>query len=272
MTTPTRIAFTTEHPIPPIVTAYWEAQGEVIRASAPPAQTVPTAAPALAVVPPKPAVLPTTTRTEPTVTTTSPSEMQKTLDTLAEAKALLARCRAEDAQREAERVAASAGTRTPSALDGIASTILTAMADEDAEQAAVAARAHQVRASAAGRRPGGYEAQASTRDPSSLRAVEAAHGPAPTPFPTGDLPVMTASGIDPSVVAKVPWQARWAVTNAPTIAAAAELVNRYGGPDGEDAYAFDAGLTPALATHAQAYEQEFSRHMSGFGARPGPNL
>ncbi len=63
--------------------------------------------------------------------------------------------------------------------------------------------------------------------------------PEPTLFATGDLPAFTASGIDPQALLQVPWQARPAVASATTQAAAYQLVQTYGGPDGEDMAAWD---------------------------------
>lgn len=41
-------------------------------------------------------------------------------------------------------------------------------------------------------------------------------GPAPTLFPSGDLPAFTTSGADPAVLAQLPWQARHAAAAAHT--------------------------------------------------------
>ncbi len=63
--------------------------------------------------------------------------------------------------------------------------------------------------------------------------------PEPTLFATADLPAFTASGIDPQALLQVPWQARPAVASARTQAEAYQLVQKYGGPDGEDMAAWD---------------------------------
>jgi hypothetical protein len=66
------------------------------------------------------------------------------------------------------------------------------------------------------------------------RARTANREPEPTLFPSGDLPPFTASGIDPSVLLQVPWQARVALAGAGTLAEAYKLLNDYGGPEGEE--------------------------------------
>lgn len=62
----------------------------------------------------------------------------------------------------------------------------------------------------------------------SVRAAEM-----PTLFPSGDLPVYTASGIDPTMLLDVPWSARHAVAAARTQAEAYDLIQSVSGPDGE---------------------------------------
>jgi pyruvate/2-oxoglutarate dehydrogenase complex dihydrolipoamide acyltransferase (E2) component len=48
----------------------------------------------------------------------------------------------------------------------------------------------------------------------ALHRLASAEGPAPTLFPGGDLPMTTAAGIDPAVLARVPWMARHGVASA----------------------------------------------------------
>lgn len=67
----------------------------------------------------------------------------------------------------------------------------------------------------------------------ALTARALRNSPAPTLFPTGDLPAFTASGIDPQALLQVPWQARHAVARAATTTEAYALLNQYGGPEGE---------------------------------------
>lgn len=55
----------------------------------------------------------------------------------------------------------------------------------------------------------------------------------PTLFASGDLPVFTASGIDPSALLAVPWYARHTVAAATTQEQAYQLLEAYSGPDGE---------------------------------------
>lgn len=57
---------------------------------------------------------------------------------------------------------------------------------------------------------------------------------APTLFRSGDLPVYTASGIDPQALLGVPWMARHPIAAAKTLAEAQDLIEFVSGPDGED--------------------------------------
>ncbi len=61
----------------------------------------------------------------------------------------------------------------------------------------------------------------------------------PTLFLSGDLPPFTASGIDPTILLNVPWQARNAVAAAPTMPEAYRLLTNYTA-DPEAAY-YDLG-------------------------------
>jgi Pyruvate/2-oxoglutarate dehydrogenase complex, dihydrolipoamide acyltransferase (E2) component, and related enzymes len=56
----------------------------------------------------------------------------------------------------------------------------------------------------------------------------------PTLFAGGDLPAWTASGIEPSALLDVPWQARHALAEAPTRAAALAIRDQCSGPDAAD--------------------------------------
>ncbi len=56
---------------------------------------------------------------------------------------------------------------------------------------------------------------------------------APKLFDAGDLPLMTASGVDVDVLRRVPWQARPAVARAKTHAEVYELVTKYSGDLGQ---------------------------------------
>jgi hypothetical protein len=64
-------------------------------------------------------------------------------------------------------------------------------------------------------------------------ALASAEAPPPTMFGAGDLPSFTASGIDPGVLAGIPWTARHAAAAAPTTAAAYAIIEEVSGPDGD---------------------------------------
>jgi len=49
---------------------------------------------------------------------------------------------------------------------------------------------------------------------SSYVQASAAGSPVTTAFPEGDLPLLTASGADPALPGRLPWQARWAAARA----------------------------------------------------------
>jgi hypothetical protein len=75
--------------------------------------------------------------------------------------------------------------------------------------------------------------------PAEVAAARQAGLREPTLFPSGELPPFTASGLDPSVLLHVPWQARIAVARATTVVEAYSLLNEYAGPDGDEAAARD---------------------------------
>ncbi len=77
---------------------------------------------------------------------------------------------------------------------------------------------------------------------------------APKLFDNGDLPVMTASGIDVDLLRQIPWQARPAVARAKTYAEAHELVTRYSGNLGQIQADFDAVSGGDLFGDVQEYE------------------
>ena len=79
----------------------------------------------------------------------------------------------------------------------------------------------------------------------TLTARASRNAPAPTLFPTGDLPAFTASGVDPQALLQVPWQARHAVARAATPAEAYALLDQYGGPGGELLIGDDMAGEPA---------------------------
>ncbi|WBC13443.1 hypothetical protein O7600_20145 [Micromonospora sp. WMMA1998] len=74
-----------------------------------------------------------------------------------------------------------------------------------------------------------------------LVARALANAPAPTLFPTGDLPAFTAAGIDPQALLNAPWQARHPIAEATTAAAAYKVMDEYGGGEGAAMAAMDLG-------------------------------
>lgn len=84
--------------------------------------------------------------------------------------------------------------------------------------------------------------------PSAARGIDP-----PTLFPSGDLPPFTASGLDPSVLADLPWLGRHAVAAEPDRRAAYQMASELGGPDGpgiaatEEQYAGHPGNAEYLA-------------------------
>jgi hypothetical protein len=71
------------------------------------------------------------------------------------------------------------------------------------------------------------------RSDPTLHRLASAEGPPPSLFSGGDLPMTTASGLDPAILARVPWMARHAVAAARTSAEAYRIVEDTSGPDGE---------------------------------------
>ena len=63
-------------------------------------------------------------------------------------------------------------------------------------------------------------------------AVAASRGAVPTLFAGGDVPVFTASGVDPDVVLRVPWEARHALAAEPNRERALDMVEMMSGPEG----------------------------------------
>lgn len=77
-------------------------------------------------------------------------------------------------------------------------------------------------------------AAAASTEPGRVRAATA-KAPAPTLFTGGDLPPFTASGIDPTALLKVPWQARHPMAQAPTPAGAYAILASFEGITPEEA-------------------------------------
>lgn len=72
----------------------------------------------------------------------------------------------------------------------------------------------------------------------------------------GSRPVTTASGLDASILAQVPWQAQRAVARAETASEAHRLVQRYSGPVGDDLARIDAGHGGPLSIDVADIELE----------------
>ncbi len=126
----------------------------------------------------------------------------------------------------------------------------------------------KVAASAAvGARPGASQvaAAAYAQHASTSYVRAAAAGTAmPTAFPAGDLPVMTASGVEPSVVGLLPWQARWAAARAETRGEVAAMLEEYPpGPFGDDVAAVAAMSGGALHEDVQRYSADVSNWLVG---------
>ena len=97
-------------------------------------------------------------------------------------------------------------------------------------------------------RPAAAVAQTPAPRPPNQR-VDA--GPRPTLFPTGDLPPVTACGVDPQALLKVPWQARPLLARAATTQEFYALYQRYSTPQSAEYVAFD----PVLLNDIAAYER-----------------
>lgn len=93
---------------------------------------------------------------------------------------------------------------------------------------------------------------AAWRDLPVEAAQAQAHAPEPTLFSAGDLPDFTASGVDPKVLLRAPWNARQALAAEPSSVAvfrAVELFNGLDAPDAE-ALAQEEGLDgPGVADY-----------------------
>lgn len=78
-------------------------------------------------------------------------------------------------------------------------------------------------------------------------AAALARSPLPTLFVTGDLPLFTASGMDPELLLQLPWVARHAAASA-SLSDANELFETYGAPTAEtwDASLMAFCLDPAV--------------------------
>lgn len=125
----------------------------------------------------------------------------------------------------------------------------------------------RVAASAAsGARPGASQvaAAAYAQHASTSYVRAAAAGTAmPTAFPAGDLPVMTASGVEPSVVGLLPWQARWAAARAETRGEVAAMIEEYQSAFGDDMAAVHAMSGGPFFEDVQRYSADVSNWLVG---------
>lgn len=125
----------------------------------------------------------------------------------------------------------------------------------------------KVAASAAvGGRPGASQvaAAAYAQHASTSYVRAAAAGTAmPTAFPAGDLPVLTASGVEPSVLASLPWQARWAAARAETRGEVAAMIGEYQGAFGDDMAAVHAMSGGPFHEDVQRYSADVSNWLVG---------
>lgn len=72
-----------------------------------------------------------------------------------------------------------------------------------------------------------------TREALALQA--AGRGPEPTLFAAGDLPDFTASGVDPKVLLRAPWNARQSLAAEPEAARVFAIIEKFNGLDAEEA-------------------------------------
>lgn len=90
-------------------------------------------------------------------------------------------------------------------------------------------------------------------------------GRPPTLFAAGELPPVTASGIDPRLLLDVPWQARRAVARADQVEAY-RLLERYSGEEGATRAELDSSGNGPLAADVREYMGEYSRWASTPGS------
>lgn len=76
-----------------------------------------------------------------------------------------------------------------------------------------------------------------SRNP-ALYAAALADGPPPQLFESGALPPFTASGVDPMLLARLPWQARLAAASAPDRGEVLEIIEETQGDPGGAALSF----------------------------------
>ncbi|MFY1656906.1 hypothetical protein [Micromonospora sp. WMMD1274] len=142
------------------------------------------------------------------------------------------------AQGEQWRAQLDQGVMRPQTVEILASALAPGCA------VPVTAAGQLVHASTPGSTQGGAAAGGRTRPGNPLVEHLAAAAPteyhaacqvrpAPTLFEGGDLPAFTASGIDPAMLARVPWQARHAIAATPDRARAAAMIEDMSGEEAE---------------------------------------
>jgi hypothetical protein len=103
------------------------------------------------------------------------------------------------------------------------------------------------------------------RDRPALVSAAMAEGPNPPRlFGGSDLPPFTASGLDPRILATLPWALRRPAAAMPTLKEAYELVERYGDPDSAGMASVDLAQAPAN----RGYVEAFSLWLKGQGGGP----
>jgi hypothetical protein len=103
-----------------------------------------------------------------------------------------------------------------------------------------------------------------TRARPALVSAALAEGAPPRLFGDRDLPLVTASGVDPKVLASLPWQARRAVAAAPTRAEAYDLIDRVSASPGM------AVMNPEVTGHNAEYVGAFRQWLTGTVTPPPP--
>lgn len=98
-------------------------------------------------------------------------------------------------------------------------------------------------------------------------AMAQVEAPAPTLFSTGDLPLLTASGIDPQMLLKLPWEARHPAARADQarVAAMFEEYATDGTTEDREAKATEASMTFGNDPSNLEYRERLSRWLAGRG-------
>lgn len=88
--------------------------------------------------------------------------------------------------------------------------------------------------------------------PGLIDAITHDAGPPPNLFAEGDLPRITASGIDPAALRGLPWRARLAAAWEPDRVKAFAITQDYAGPDAEDLAMVEFAGHSAVNRHVSA--------------------